>query len=60
MSPSVDLITGSMQNTQYSNDTRKDANQSNKVKNYRKFKTIDNTVSDVKITYTRSPIRDTK
>ena len=44
--------------SEINNDTRKDANQSNKMRTYRLFKTIDNT--NVKITYIRSRIRDTE
>ena len=44
--------------SEINNDTRKDANQSNKMGTYRLFKMIDTT--NVKITYIRSPIRDTK
>ena len=53
----------SLQNTQYSNDTRKDANQSNKVKTYRKFKTIDNNKCEDylhQVTNTRHKITLTK
>ena len=53
----------SLQNTQYSNGTRKDANQSNKVKTYRKFKTIDNNKCEDylhQVTNTRHKITLTK
>ena len=42
--------------SEINNDTRKDANQSNKMRTYRLLKTIDN--KNVKITYIRSPLRD--
>ena len=42
------------------NDARRDANQSNKMRTLdRLFKAIDN-YNNVKITYIRSPIRDTE
>ena len=47
--------------SEINNDTRKDANQSNKMRTCRLFKTIDNyKIINVKITYIRSQIRDTK
>ena len=42
--------------SEINNDTRKDANQRNKTRTYRLFKTIE--ITNVKITYIRSPIRD--
>ena len=44
--------------SEMNNDIRKDPNQSNKMRTYRKVKTID--ITDARITFTRSPTSDTE